>query len=212
MQKTDKKGSVSRSYQNGSFKKPVALVYAQRLFRKMIQWRLEHKVDDILATYQPNPLLLDYASPMAFLKDTDHGGRPIYLERGGAMDAQGLLQRFSKEELYQHAIWLREVQSSSLWENDYKRRQGHPIKAITVVYDLQNLNYSHLSSKVLAYFQKINNMTEEYYRLWQAERVKSISLQQCKGWLVWGSGPVALSGCERVCVLFDGRAQGRILF
>ena len=145
---------------NGGFKT------TEKRFRKMIQWRLHNKIDELLANYQPNPLMLDN-SPMAFLKDYDNDGDPIYLERGGAVDVKGLLNRFSgkagKEELMRHCIWLREVQSSGAWTDEYERRQGRAIRNITVVYDLKGLCGRHLQPNVLAFFQQFMKLTEDYY-------------------------------------------------
>lgn len=135
---------------------------AEHRFRKMIEWRKKNKVDTLLQDYQPNPLLWDY-SPVAFLKDYDKDGDPIYVERGGATDAKGLLDRFSHEELMKHSIWLREVQSCGVWLDEYEQRQGRPVKDITVVYDMQGLNYTHASPSVMSFYQQIMTMTEDNY-------------------------------------------------
>ncbi|CAB9531077.1 SEC14-like protein [Seminavis robusta] len=135
---------------------------AEQKFRKMIEWRLRNKVDSLLKEYHPNPLLMDH-SPVAFLADYDHEGDPIYCERGGACDAKGLLKRFSKEQLMRHSIWLREVQSDGAWLDDYKEQMGRPVVSITVVYDLQGLCGRHLQPNVISFFQRLMNITEEYY-------------------------------------------------
>ena len=134
----------------------------EKRFRKMIQWRNQHRIDDLLTSYQPHPLLLNN-SPMAFLKDYDRDGDPIYIERGGAVDVRGLLKRFSKNELMRHCLWLREVQSSGDWTVEYERRQGHAIRTITVVYDLQGLCGRHLQPNVISFFQQFMKLTEDYY-------------------------------------------------
>jgi CRAL/TRIO domain len=135
---------------------------AEQRFRKMIAWRLANNVDSLLTEYKPNPLVLDN-SCIAFLKDYDKDGDPIYLERGGAVDAKGLLKRFPKEELMRHAIWLREVQSAGAWIDEYERRQGHGVRTITVVYDLEGLCTRHLHPNVLAFFQELMQLTDDYY-------------------------------------------------
>jgi len=131
-------------------------------FRKMVQWRLDNNVDSLLAEYKPNRLMLDN-SPIAFLKDYDSDGDPIYLERGGAVDTKGLLNRFSVEEVMRHAIWLREVQCDGEWLNEYKQRQGRGVRNITVVYDLEGLSASHLHPGVLSLFQTLMQVTDDYY-------------------------------------------------
>jgi len=142
---------------------PHGYKHAERLFRNMIQWRLDHNVDTILETYTPPPALLRYASPLAFLRGLDRDGDPIYVERGGAMDGQGLLKRFSQQQLMRHAIWLRELQSSGAWVAEYERTQHKCIKDITVIFDLQGLSSSHCNPGVLNWFQSHMKMTEDYY-------------------------------------------------
>ena len=137
---------------------------AEQHFREMIAWRLQHKVDTILEDYTPHPVLLDYASPLVFLDHCDRDGDPIYLERGGCLDGHGLLQRFSKDELMRHAIWLRELHSSGPWVDGYEASQGRCIKDITVIFDLQGLSMTrHYHPTVLAWFQSHMQMTDLYY-------------------------------------------------
>ena len=62
-----------------------------------------------------------------------------------------------------HAIWLREVQSSGEWVQQYEAEKGRSIKDITVVYDLKGLNMRHYNPSVLAWFQSHMAMTEDYY-------------------------------------------------
>ncbi|CAB9514411.1 SEC14-like protein [Seminavis robusta] len=135
---------------------------AEQRFRKMIQWRLDNKVDALLTEFKPNPLILDN-SCVAFLKNYDHQGDPIYLERGGALDVKGLLKRFPREELMRHAIWLREVQCNGAWLDEYERRQGRGVRSITVVYDLKDLSTRHLHPNVLGFFQELMQLTDDYY-------------------------------------------------
>ena len=94
--------------------------------------------------------------------DYDRDGDPIYLERGGMIDGQGLLKRFSQDDLMKHAIWLREVQSSGEWVQQYEAEKGRSIKDITVVYDLKGLNMRHYNPSVLAWFHSHMAMTEDY--------------------------------------------------
>lgn len=135
---------------------------AEAKFRTMIKWRLDNDVDSLLANYKPNRLMLDN-SPIAFLKDYDRDGDPIYLERGGAIDVRGMLNRFSREEMMRHAIWLREVHANGDWVYEYERRQGRECRQVTVVYDLAGLNRQHLNPTVLGFFGELMQITEDYY-------------------------------------------------
>jgi CRAL/TRIO domain len=135
---------------------------AEAMFRKMIEWRSLNRIDTIFDDYVPPRLLLDCV-PSAFLKDYDYDGDPIYIERGGAIDANGLLKVLSREELIRHCIWTRERNTNGVWINDYERRQGRMVHEITIVYDLQGLNSRHLSPKAIEYFKEIIRTTQEHF-------------------------------------------------
>jgi len=142
---------------------PHGYQQAEPLFRNMIAWRLEQRVDHIFEEYTPHPVLVRYASPLVFLKDYDYDNDPIYVERGGAMDGQGLLARFPLETLTRHAIWLRELHSNGPWVQEYEERTGRCIKDITVLYDLEGLSMRHSTPSVLAWFQSHMALTDAYY-------------------------------------------------
>jgi len=135
---------------------------AELMFRRMIDWRRQNHVDTILDDYVPPQLLLD-AIPAAILKDYDREGDPIYVERGGAVDATGLLRVFTKEELIRYFIWTRERNSDGVWINDFERRRGRKPKALTIIYDLKGLSSRHLNSKSIEYFKEIMRINQVYY-------------------------------------------------
>lgn len=145
-----------------AFAEAQGMDHAEEHFRKMMAWRKRNRIDNFLKDYKPHPLMMDY-SPMALLKDYDHQGDPIYVERGGKVPMQALLAHFGRPECLKHAIWMREVQSSGAWMDEYERRQGHAVKDITVIYDLEGLNYTHLDPNVLSFFKRVNDLTEENY-------------------------------------------------
>ena len=80
---------------------PQGFEKAEELFRTMIDWRIDNNIDNILETYKPPKVLLNYL-PSAILAGYDKEGDPIYLERGGAMDGHGLLTRYGRERLMKH--------------------------------------------------------------------------------------------------------------
>lgn len=135
---------------------------AEIMFRKMIDWRATNHVDTIFDDYVPPQILLDCV-PSAMLKDYDRDGDPIYVERGGAVDAAGLLKIFSKEELLRYGIWTRERNSNGVWINEYERRRGKSAKEITVVYDLKGLSARHLNPKGIEYFKEIIKITQHNF-------------------------------------------------
>jgi hypothetical protein len=135
---------------------------AEAMFRKMIEWRKLNHVDTIFDDYIPPRLLLNCV-PSAILKDYDYEGDPIYVERGGAIDANGLMKVLTREEMLRYCIWTRERNTNGVWINDYERRQGRMVHAITIVYDLKGLNSRHLSPKAIEYFNEILKTTQEYF-------------------------------------------------
>lgn len=145
-------------------KGPFGYAHAEKHFRRMVDWRRKHKIDDILDpnTYQPPQMILDN-TPSAVLHGHDRDGDPIYLERGGAMDINYLMKYFTKDELLKYAIWLREVHFRGCWKDEYERRQGHPVKNITIIFDLQGMSAGHLNPKVLDLFKEVMIFTKNYY-------------------------------------------------
>jgi CRAL/TRIO domain len=135
---------------------------AEAMFRKMIEWRRLNHVDTIFDDYVPSRLLLDCV-PSAILKDYDYEGDPIYIERGGAIDANGLTKVLTREEMLRFCIWTRERNTNGVWINDYERRQGRMVNQITIVYDLKGLNSRHLSPKAIEYFKDIIKITQDNF-------------------------------------------------
>lgn len=133
-----------------------------RTMKKMVEWRRKNNIDRMLTEYKPSKVLWDY-TPFAFLKDYDKDGDPIYVERGGAIDALGMLQRFSREEIHEYIIWLREVQSNGEWLQEYERRQGRKMTYFTIVYDLEGLSSMHMNPRVINLFKFYVDITLAYY-------------------------------------------------
>ena len=94
---------------------------AERMFRKMVQWRIKHQVDSILYEYQPPKELMEYY-PGAILQGVDREGDPIFVGRLGVTDLVGMMDRFGREELIQYAIWVRELVSRGEWVQDYRKQ------------------------------------------------------------------------------------------
>lgn len=141
---------------------PLGYKPAERLFRRMVAWRIDNDVDTILQDYTPPPVLMDYV-PSAILHGLDHDGDPIYLERAGATDAASLLKKFGQKTLIHHLIWLRELCGRGEWIKDHEERMGRPITQVTIVYDLAGLNSRHMRPGVLPFFGTMMRLTQDYY-------------------------------------------------
>lgn len=128
--------------------------------REMIEWRKSYGADNLLKEYTPPRSLLYYV-PSGILKGYDKDGDPIYLERGGAMDGVGL-QRYSREDIVKHVIWLREI-ATTVYPEDYERAQGKPPKQVTIIYDLHGLDSSCLKHGVIPMFKAIVQVNQQRY-------------------------------------------------
>lgn len=135
---------------------------AEAAFRRMVQWRRDNQVDNILDDYVPPQTLLDTV-PSAILRDFDNEGDPIYVERGGAVDLGALLKLFSREDIMRFAYWTRERNTDGIWINEYERRRGRKVKDITIIYDLKGLSSRHMNPKGLDFFRDIMKLTQAYY-------------------------------------------------
>ena len=135
---------------------------AEELFRAMIQWRLDNKVDTILEDYTPPQQLMDYY-PGAVLKGRDKDGDPVYVGRLGVTDGVGLLERFGEEEMIKHAIWIRELATRGKWVEDFEKETGKPIRRSTLVEDLHGLSRRVLSTKMLTFYGKLMRLDQDNY-------------------------------------------------
>ena len=135
---------------------------AEKMFRNMIQWRLENNVDTILQDYEPPRLIKDYI-PGAILKGYDLDGDPVYTERIGSADTPEMVRRFGPEHMIKHAIWIRETISRGEWLKDYERKNGRPVRQILVVEDLKGLSSAHLDRHLLAVFKAITRLDQDNY-------------------------------------------------
>jgi CRAL/TRIO domain len=134
---------------------------AESKFRQMMEWRESNNVDDVLETYVPPPALLQN-TPNTILEDFDRDGDPIFLEAAGAVDFD-LLKLFGRDEVLKCAIWGRELYSRGVWLDAFEQRQGRPIKAVTVVYDLKGLSSKHLDPVALSIFRDVVKLAKENY-------------------------------------------------
>jgi len=141
---------------------PTGFHAAEGLFRKMIAWRLKNNVDTILQDFRPPQAVLESVHA-TILDGADKDGDVIFCERGGAMDAGKILRDLGKEQAIKCGIWIRELHTRGAWVDDFEKRKGSKIKAVTVVYDLKGLSSKHLNPKVLDLFGELMHLTMDYY-------------------------------------------------
>jgi len=113
---------------------------AEAKFRETVRWRLENKIDTFLQDYRPPQELLD-RYPLAILKGLDKDGDPIFLTRTGSTDGVFLLDRFGREELLKHQMWMKEMIWNGPWVKKFEREHGRPLTRLTVIDDVHGIPY-----------------------------------------------------------------------
>jgi hypothetical protein len=144
--------------------RPGKVDVAESMFRAMIAWRIENKVDSILQDYQPDQKMLDYY-PGAILQGLDQQGDPVYVGRIGATDGAGILKRYGKEEMIRHAIWMRELVSTGEWIQRYEQEQTRPVRRITLIEDLEGLSVMSMMNNraLLSVYGEIMRLDQDNY-------------------------------------------------
>ena len=142
--------------------RPGDVTAAEKMFRKMIQWRKDNDVESILETYTPPQVLLDLY-PGAMLDGCDKEGDPIYLERMGVTDGPGLIAKVGAAEMIRHGIWLREMISKGEWIQIYRETQGKPVKRITIIEDLHGLSRRMLFGGTVGVYNELMRLDQDNY-------------------------------------------------
>lgn len=70
---------------------------AASMLQESLQWREEHRIDDILSEYK-TPIVIEKYFPGGW-HHHDKDGRPLYILRLGNMDVKGLLKSVGEDEL-----------------------------------------------------------------------------------------------------------------
>eukprot|EP00545_Synedropsis_sp_CCMP1620_P011995 CAMPEP_0119024168 /NCGR_PEP_ID=MMETSP1176-20130426/31370_1 /TAXON_ID=265551 /ORGANISM="Synedropsis recta cf, Strain CCMP1620" /LENGTH=355 /DNA_ID=CAMNT_0006979389 /DNA_START=51 /DNA_END=1118 /DNA_ORIENTATION=+ len=138
---------------------------AERMFRDMLAWRIQHQVDDIIlegGNYKPPPEILD-KYPGAILKGCDKDGDPVFLSRMGVTDMIGLVDKYGHEDMLRFEIFKRESCMVGSWLPDWERKSGRPVKHILIIEDMQGLSRRLLSVKVAALYGEAMDMDQANY-------------------------------------------------
>jgi len=142
--------------------RPGDLQAAESMFRSMVEWRIENKVDTILERYRPPQEILDHY-PGAILQGHDKAGDPIFIERLGVTDGVGILERYGRNEMIQHAIWLRELITTGDWIQHYQKRRGRTVRQIVIMEDLYGLSIAHMNRQLLSVYGEIMRLDQDNY-------------------------------------------------
>lgn len=144
--------------------RPSGADAAEAMFRQMVAWRIKNRVDSILQDYHPPRELLEY-HPGAILQGLDKEGDPVFLSRTGVTDSAGMLHRFGKHEMIQHAIWLREMICTGVWIQKYEQEHRRPVKRIVIIEDVHGLPLLQSASNrpLLSMYGEVINLDQCNY-------------------------------------------------
>uniref|UniRef100_A0AAG5DH67 CRAL-TRIO domain-containing protein n=1 Tax=Anopheles atroparvus TaxID=41427 RepID=A0AAG5DH67_ANOAO len=113
---------------------------ATGLLQESLQWRKEHRIDDILGEYK-TPAVVEKYFPGGW-HHHDKDGRPLYILRLGTMDVKGLLKSVGEDELLKLTLHICE-QGLKLMK-EATQVFGKPIWNWCLLVDLDGLSMRHL--------------------------------------------------------------------
>lgn len=142
--------------------RPGNLDAAEEMFRKMVEWRLKNRADQILEEFKPSDELMKYY-PGAVLIGVDREEDPIFVSRMGATDAAGMLNKYGQEYMVKHAIWLRECVTTGKWIQDYEKKYNKPVKRVTIIEDLHGLGMAHANRQLISLYGEIMRLDQDNY-------------------------------------------------
>lgn len=146
---------------------------ASHMFRRMVEWRIEEKIDTFLETYGDPPKLFHYL-PTFLCEGLDREGDPIYVERTGASDPYGLVCAYGGiEPLADYTEFIREMTTTRnphrkpgeyCWQRDYyEPLMGRRMTQFTVIMDMEGLNPRHLRGGLLGLLKRMARISQDMY-------------------------------------------------
>uniref|UniRef100_A0A182NBD2 Protein real-time n=1 Tax=Anopheles dirus TaxID=7168 RepID=A0A182NBD2_9DIPT len=113
---------------------------ATTMLQESLQWRKEHRIDDILSEYK-TPAVVEKYFPGGW-HHHDKDGRPLYILRLGTMDVKGLLKSVGEDELLKLTLHICEEGLRLM--KDATKLFGKPIWNWCLLVDLDGLSMRHL--------------------------------------------------------------------
>ncbi|EDS34457.1 conserved hypothetical protein [Culex quinquefasciatus] len=113
---------------------------ATTMLQESLQWRAEHRIDDILSEYK-TPVVVEKYFPGGW-HHHDKDGRPLYVLRLGNMDVKGLLKSVGEDELLKLTLHICE-EGLKLMKEATKLFEK-PIWNWCLLVDLDGLSMRHL--------------------------------------------------------------------
>ncbi|XP_055637386.1 protein real-time isoform X2 [Toxorhynchites rutilus septentrionalis] len=132
---------------------------AASMLQESMQWREEHRIDDILSEYK-TPIVIEKYFPGGW-HHHDKDGRPLYILRLGNMDVKGLLKSVGEDELLKLTLHICE-QGLKLMKEATKLFEK-PVWNWCLLVDLDGLSMRHLWRPGVKALLRIIETVEQNY-------------------------------------------------
>jgi CRAL/TRIO domain len=149
------------------YKTYKSVAKTEKMFRQMVEWRMEHDMDTYLERHgEPDPLWLQL--PCAMLDTQDKEGDPILLDRLGACDSLGLYMTLGGEAFCDYAVYVRELMCSpAFWKHYEAKHEGRRVRNFNLIVDLEDLHGGPLKPGLIRVLQKVARIVQDCYAGWE---------------------------------------------
>ncbi|CAB9510005.1 SEC14-like protein 5 [Seminavis robusta] len=136
---------------------------AEHILRYTVDWRKQNNMETHMERYgTPDPRFHHY--PIGILEGKDKDGDPIYCNRFGSADSSGLLEEFGSDGIIDYMLFLYEYISRREFWRPYEKREGHRVKSLTAVVDLDGLDEEYIMKQdLLPLLQRMARIAQDCY-------------------------------------------------
>ncbi|CAG9332436.1 unnamed protein product [Blepharisma stoltei] len=134
---------------------------AMEMFQNYLKWREEFQVDQIMSYEFPELEQVKTCYPHGFHK-TDSHGRPIYIERIGALDLKRLFEITTEDRMLRYFVKSYETMLS-ITIPACAVAAGHPVEQSLTILDLGGSSMKLMSKKVYKFVQMASKIGQDYY-------------------------------------------------
>lgn len=134
---------------------------ATQMIEKLFSWRIEQEVDQIHLFEFPELPQVKQVYPHGFHK-TDRYGRPIYIERIGALDLNRLFEITTEERMLKY--YIREYEAMIKEKIPAcAKAAGFPVEQTLTILDLGGSSMKLMSKKVINFVKIASSVCQDYY-------------------------------------------------
>lgn len=130
------------------------------MLEKMIQWREDQKIDEVLKESLPKPEVFKHIWPSG-IHGQGKDGHPILVNRVGAVDGSKLTKEFTMEEVTKYHI--QEMENLNTVKEEASKAQGKRVYKHIAILDLKGLGLSHISGKFQTPMKQFIAIDQDFY-------------------------------------------------